>query len=254
MQDDQDLDMEGVDMPALRECLFSTIKAGEVPSQSILDDLNKVTKEAGRQHHEQQAQQYQQWLSTATSGGMKGLYAVLRKAEATTTRPYRDLPLEIRPHARRADWMHLWQPTTSVQLANEESFLTLKQQAISQFQVLGPIAPGELAKVIRKLAPKVPGLDGLTATMLKQASQPQLQELAEHIASWESSGTMPGQVLTTGVAMLPKKPERERPIGLTSFGYRLWARARWPLYEKWENSMQLLLRGMAPKRAWRRWI
>ena len=33
--------------------------------------------------------------------------------------------------------------------------------------------------------------------------------------------------------MLPKKPERERPIGLTSFGYRLWARARWPLYETW---------------------
>ena len=232
-QEDKDLEMEGVDVPALRACLFSTIKAGEVPSQTLLDDLNKVSKEAGRQRHEQQAQQYEQWLCSATSGGMKGLYAVLRKAEVTTTRPYRDLPLEIRPHARRADWMHLWQPTTSVRLADEDVFLTLKQQAISQFKELGPLAPSELAKVIKKLAPKVPGLDGLTAMMLKQASKPQLQELADHIAAWESSGTMPGQVLTTGVAMLPKKPERERPIGLTSFGYRLWARARWPLYEKW---------------------
>ena len=115
----------------------------------------------------------------------------------------------------------------------QDAFLKLKQQAISQFKDLGPITPDELAKVIKKLAPKVPGPDGLTAMMLKQASQPQLQELADHIAAWESSGTMPGQVLTTGVAMLPEKPERERPIGLTSFGYRLWARARWPLYEKW---------------------
>ena len=232
-QEDQDLEMEGLDLPSLRACLFSAIKAGEVPSQALLDDLSRVSKEAGRQHHELQAQHYQDWLSSATLGGMKGLYAVLRKAEATTTSPYRDLPLEIRPHARRADWMHLWQPTTSVQLAKEEVFITLKQQAISQFNDLGPLAPAELAKVIKKLAPKVPGLDGLTAIMLKQASKPQLQELAEHIATWESSGTMPGQVLTTGVAMLPKKPERERPIGLTSFGYRLWARARWPLYEKW---------------------
>ncbi|CAE7776131.1 unnamed protein product, partial [Symbiodinium necroappetens] len=192
-QEDQDLELEGIDVPALRSCLYEAIKAGAVPSQTLLDDLKK----------------------------------------ATTARPYRDLPLEIRPHARRAAWMHLWQPTSTVRLGNEDAFLTLKQQAIKQFRDLGPLAPSELAKVIKKLAPKVPGLDGLTAMMLKQASTPQLQELADHIAAWESSGAMPGPVLTTGVAMLPKKPERERPIGLTSFGYRLWARARWPLYEKW---------------------
>ena len=238
-QEDKDLDLEGVDVQALRACLFSTIQEGKVPSHSILEDLNKVAKEAARQHHDLQSQQYQEWLSNATMGGMKGLYAVLRKAEATTTRPYRDLPLEIRPHARRAAWMHLWQPTTSVKLASEDAFITLRRQAISQYQEVGPVQPLELARVIKKLAPKAPGLDGLTANMLKQASQPQLHELADHIAAWESSGRMPGQVLTTGVAMLPKKPERERPIGLTSFGYRLWARSRWPLYETWAGQYAL---------------
>ena len=84
-QEDKDLDLEGIDVQALRACLFSTIQEGKVPSHSILEDLNKVAKEAARQHHELQSQQYQEWLSNATLGGMKGLYAVLRKAEATTT-------------------------------------------------------------------------------------------------------------------------------------------------------------------------
>ena len=83
------------------------------------------------------------------------------------------------------------------------------------------------------MATKAPGLDGLTAPMLKKASPAQLQEAGGSHQQLGAEGTMPGPVLTTRVAMLPKKPERERPIGLTSFGYRIWARARWPLYESW---------------------
>ena len=110
---------------------------------------------------------------------------------------------------------------------------SLQQQAIRQSQLVGPVSAPALRKVVKKLSTKAPGLDGLTSSMLKKASDAQLQELSEQIADWEQQGSMPGAVLTTAVAMLPKKPDRERPIGLTSFGYRLWARARWGLYEKW---------------------
>ena len=44
--------------------------------------------------------------------------------------------------------------------------------------------------------------------MLKKASEAQLQELSEQMADWERQGSMPGAVLTTAVAMLPKKPDR----------------------------------------------
>ncbi|CAE7600840.1 unnamed protein product [Symbiodinium sp. CCMP2592] len=144
---------------------------------------------------------------------MKGLYGALKKAEVTTVRPYRDLPLELRHHERRLDWQRLWEPSSNHRALEDPIFSRLLELAVEQHHALGPVSAEELTKVLKKLSTKAPGLDGLTAPMLKRAS-----------------------VLTTGVTMLPKKPERERPIGLTSYGYRIWARSRWPVYEKWARA------------------
>ena len=40
-------------------------------------------------------------------------------------------------------------------------------------------------------------------------------------------------VTMTLVALLPKKATEERPIGLTSYAYRAWCRARYHLHEDW---------------------
>ena len=39
---------------------------------------------------------------------MKGLYKAIKSPETNLLRPYRDKPLEIRPHLRRAEWRDLW--------------------------------------------------------------------------------------------------------------------------------------------------
>ena len=44
---------------------------------------------------------------------------------------------------------------------------------------------------------------------------------------------MPETVTMTLVALLPKKATEERPIGLTSYAYRAWCRARYHLHEDW---------------------
>ena len=232
-QEEHDVELEGVDVPALRGRLADKIGSSAPVPQDMVQAVEAVHNRAAKQHRSRQSEAYQQWLEAATTGGMKGLYAALRKPEATTVRPYRDLPLEIRPHARRAAWMSLWQPAARGDSGLERALASLKQQAIDQARAVGPVSAQALSKVVKKLSAKAPGLDGLTSSMLKKASEAQLQELAVHLAEWERQGTMPGAVLTTAVAMLPKKSDRERPIGLTSFGYRLWARARWGIYAEW---------------------
>ena len=72
-QDDKDLDLEGVDVQALRACLFSTIQEGNVPSHSILEDLNKVAKEAARQHHELTSPTIPRMVEYCHLGGHEGL-------------------------------------------------------------------------------------------------------------------------------------------------------------------------------------
>ena len=45
---------------------------------------------------------------------------------------------------------------------------------------------------------------------------------------------MPEQVCTTLVLLLPKKPEIERPISLTSVLYRTWCKLRWDKLKHWQ--------------------
>ena len=191
-QEAHDVELEGIDVPALRAQLA----------------VNKIQQQAARQHQARQSSEYQQWLEAATSGGiMKGLYSAIR----TTVRPYRNLPLELRPLARRAAWMSLWQPAVNVDPNLAPALASLQQQAIRQSQLVGPVSAPALRKVVKKLSTKAPGLDGLASSMLKKASDAQLQELSEQIADWEQQGSMPGAVLTTAVAML--KPDRKTDKG-----------------------------------------
>ena len=78
-----------------------------------------------------------------------------------------------------------------------------------------------------------PGPDGWTCQFLKDLDEAGVQGLKEQMIEWERQGRLPGQLCVALVTMLAKNDKIERPIGLTHYAYRAWARTRWPLYETW---------------------
>ena len=90
-----------------------------------------------------------------------------------------------------------------------------------------------LRKAIKQMSNKTGGPDGLAVPMLKNLSKDQVEEMAEHLNSWEITGNMPQAVTTSVVAMLPKKIDKERPIALTSMAYRAWCKVRWDKFQQW---------------------
>ena len=83
------------------------------------------------------------------------------------------------------------------------------------------------------MAKKASGPDGLSAQMLRALEPDQVALVAQAFRTWEATGQMPETVTMTLVALLPKKATEERPIGLTSYAYRAWCRARYHLHEDW---------------------
>ena len=219
-QDKYDFEMDGVCLSALRATLHDIIarnaRLEEPESQLVL----QVAKAAEKQQLNQEQLQYKQWVEAACEGGVKGLYRAIKSPETNLLRPYRDKPLELRPHLRRAEWRDLWigpkQDGSPLQAALDR----LKEEAILQRQTWAAITPKMLRKAIKQMSDKTGGPDGLTAPMLKNLSEAQIEEMAGHLNSWELTGEMPQAVTTSVVAMLPKKIDKERPIALTSMAYR----------------------------------
>ena len=139
----------------------------------------------------------------------------------------------MRSHARRKQWAKVWQPKPGNQVAETAARKTLREAAKAQAQQLGPTGLENLGKVIKKMKQKAPGPDGWTCQFLKDLDEAGVQGLKEQMIEWERQGRLPGQLCVTLVTMLAKNDKIERPIGLTHYAYRAWARARWPLYETW---------------------
>ena len=139
----------------------------------------------------------------------------------------------MRSHARRKQWAKVWQPKPGNQVAETAARKTLREAAKAQAQQLGPTGLENLGKVIKKMKQKAPGPDGWTCQFLKELDEAGVQGLKEQMIEWERQGRLPGQLCVTLVTMLAKNDKIERPIGLTHYAYRAWARTRWPLYETW---------------------
>ncbi|CAE7504945.1 unnamed protein product [Symbiodinium natans] len=90
-----------------------------------------------------------------------------------------------------------------------------------------------VAKVIKRMPTKAIGADGWSVQMLKCLAPLQLERLAQFFNTWEGQGAFPTQLSVVLVALINKSEDEERPIGLTPVPYRLWAKIRWPVFEKW---------------------
>ena len=194
--------------------------------------LDKAREEACAWRAQRQ-KQYQEWLEGACEGGMRGLYRALKTPENSQARPYRDQSGELRPHLRRKEWKAVWQPLPGNQVQQHQLFDQLKAGAQEQLARVGPLTDEAVGKVLCKMAKKAGGPDGLSAQMLRALEPDQVSLVARAFRTWENTGQMPETVTMTLVALLPKKATEERPIGLTSYAYRAWCRARYHLHEDW---------------------
>ena len=164
---------------------------------------------------------------------MRGLYRALKTPENSQARPHRDQSGELRPHLRRKEWKAVWKPLPGNQVQQHQVFDQLKAGAQAQLARVGPLSNEAVGRVLCKMAKKASGPDGLSAQMLRALEPDQVALVAQAFRTWEATGQMPETVTMTLVALLPKKATEERPIGLTSYAYRAWCRARYHLHEDW---------------------
>ena len=227
------IDMDGVDGRH-----FCT-KLSQAGLQSLGPQDFKVLQYQATEHQKKwqrdKTQQYESWLESAVTGGMRGLFRALKSPEANLDRPYRDVPCELRPHVRRAWWFEVWQPRPRTPQYTEKR-QQLRDKAVAQFQQLPPHTAQSVQKAVKKLATKAMGADGWSAEMFRALDLSQCAVVAEHFNNWERSGSMAWQAMVSIVALIPKSTEEERPIALTPYPYRLWARTRWGLFQEWVDA------------------
>ena len=100
-----------------------------------------------------------------------------------------------------------------------EAEIALQKLAVQQARDVGDVPLSRLQQIVQRTPSKAGGLDNITYDMLKAAPAEALQELATLLHMRECEGQWPRQLRLQLVSLLPKKPDVERPITLTSVIY-----------------------------------
>ena len=151
--------------------------------------------------------------------GMRPLYKAIRSQEMVLVRPFRDTEAALRPYLRYYQWSQIW---GSQEEPTEAILPDLQQRAIEEAKGLEPISPAMLRTKFQCLPEKAPGVSGWSNRMLKQLSHGALLPLTQLLTEMERTGRSPGQWRVVKFAMLAKKADIERPIGLCDVVYKAW--------------------------------
>ena len=119
---------------------------------------------------------------------MRGLYRALKSPENNQARPYREQSGELRPHLRRMEWKAVWQPLPGNKQLADPLFDQLYAGAQAQLKEVGPLTDNQVAKVLKKMAKKAAGPDGLSAQMLRALQPDQVSLVAQAFREWEHTG------------------------------------------------------------------
>ncbi|CAE7235281.1 unnamed protein product [Symbiodinium sp. CCMP2456] len=190
----------------------------------------KLVAKAQCDHLEEEKARYQSWLEGATVKGMRPLYKAIRSHEQVLVRPFQDKEPALRPYLRLCQWEQIWQ---SRSVPVEDPLQELFDKAVAEARGLPPLTVEALRTRLQCLPEKAPGPDGWNNRMLKQLPPAGLQPLVNMLNDIEHSGQAPGQWRVVQFAMLPKKPEIERPIGLCHVVYKAWLQVRYSLVSAW---------------------
>jgi len=190
----------------------------------------KLVAKAQRDHLDGEKDRYQSWLEGATVKGMRPLYKAIRSHEQVLVRPFQDKEPALRPYLRLCQWEEIWQ---SQSVPVEDPLQELFDKAVAEARGLPPLTVEALRTKLQCLPEKAPGPDGWNNRMLKQLPPAGLQPLVNLLNDIEQSGQAPGQWRVVQFAMLPKKPDIERPIGLCNVVYKAWLQVRYSLVSAW---------------------
>ena len=184
---------------------------------------------------EHQSKEFQVWLAQATLKGHSGIYRSLKAPDQVHVRPFRTVPVQDRQKLREQQWFGQWQVSEKPGANGERE--RLRWEAIQQARKWEDLDPHMVMKRFRTLPQKACGPDGISYALLKNLPIEGVTELCNMFRTWELAGRLPEQVCTTLVLLLPKKPDIERPISLTSVLYRTWCKLRWDKLKHWQSSI-----------------
>jgi hypothetical protein len=147
-------------------------------------------------------------------------------------------------------WWHLWGRD-----ANPQPDAWLEPlRSLPPFPAVGTLWGGQVWRTIKSTPiGKAPGRDGWRYAELRAMGTIGADLLAAFYTVVERAGTWPNDIRHSFVAMLPKggsqDPDDRRPIVLLSVIYRVWAKARGPLFQRFLKSCGILPTGTAPSAA-----
>ena len=214
----------------LREELVGCLTSGETLSSNREEVFRGFAKRAQQEHLAEDSQKYQSWLEGAMVKGMRPLYKAIRSQEMVLVRPFRDKEAALRPYLRYFQWSQIW---GSQEEPTEAILPDLQQRAIEEAKGLEPISPAMLRTKFQCLPEKAPGVSGWGNRMLKQLPHGALLPLTQLLTEMERTGRSPGQWHVVKFAMLAKKVDIERPIGLCDVVYKAWLQVRFSLVTAW---------------------
>ena len=230
---------EGVDWKAMAAAIVDLVASKQQLPPEIREVLKNLSEHEEKTWQDQRTKEYKEWLQGATDSYLRPLFRSIKKPEQTLVRPFRELPAEIRPHERRKQWAKVWKPNPGNLVVETPIRHALREAAKAEAKAQGKAFSGDLERVAKKMKKKAPGPDGWTIEFLKSMEENGINELTQEMKEWEVQGKLPGQVCITLITMLAKNEKAERPIGLTHYAYRAWARTKWPQYEEWARSFEL---------------
>ena len=199
----------------------------------LQQDAHNIAKVVHKRFLKNQGDQWQELVRSFTEGTGKKAFRYVKNHEQVLVRPFTQIPIEARAAERRSYWETKWGTASGPTKSEEQLWKYLRKRALQQVAEQKPLSSAQIKETLKCIPNKKGGPDGVSFQVLKNLPQEAFSGLTFLLQSIEKEGQWPQQIILVQVAMLPKSSTVERPISLTHVVYRLWAKMRKYLVDRW---------------------
>lgn len=199
----------------------------------LQQDAHNIAKVVHKRFLKNQGDQWQELVRSFTEGTGKKAFRYVKNHEQVLVRPFTQIPIEARAAERRSYWETKWGTASGPTKSEEQLWKYLRKRALQQVAEQKPLSSAQIKETLKCIPNKKGGPDGVSFQVLKNLPQEAFSGLTFLLQSIEKEGKWPQQIILVQVAMLPKSSTVERPISLTHVVYRLWAKMRKYLVDRW---------------------